>query len=375
MKYSQIEKYFCLCVMMTITMAGFAQKNPEKWQSLFNGKDFTGWDTYLRATNMSGYTLDSNITYLPPIGLNNDPLKVFTVQDGAIRVSGEIWGAITSKAEYSNYHIRFQTKWGDRKWAPRETGLRDAGFLFHCSGPFDFAYKCWMRSLEMQVQETEIGDYFNVGAGESEFQLSSATTGTGSSVQQYDPSAPLKRHKGRVYRSGDFESPHGEWTTSEVVARMADAVFIVNGFVVNRLYNTFRDDIKQQSTKGKLQFQSESAEVYYKGIELRPISFEQGVPVLRSSHQKVVLETGKSQTIEIINQGDAVEIIAAELLGKQIENMVVRLPKLPLILKKGDKLSLPVSLQPDARSGNVVRLRLETVLGPVPDFEVLLEVK
>jgi hypothetical protein len=371
---NHMKKCICICSMM-VTLACFAQKQKQEWQSLFNGKDLTGWDTYLRAPNLSGYGVDSTLSYMPPIGLNNDPLKIFTVVDGAIRVSGQIWGAITSKAEYSNYHIRFQSKWGELKWAPRDIGLRDAGFLFHCTGPFDFAYKCWMRSLEMQIQEGEIGDFFNVGAGESEFQLSPSKSGSGASVQQYDPSAPLKRYKGRVYRSGDFESPRGEWTTSEAIVRQADAVFIVNGFVVNRLFNTFREDLQQQTTRGKLQFQSESAEVFYRNIETRPISFNQGVPILVANHQNLILKPGQNQQIEIINQGDAVEIIAAELLGKQIESIIVKLPELPIILKKGAKLNLPVSLKPGALAGNIVKLRLETVLGPVPDFEMVIETK
>lgn len=373
MIYTRIQKSFCICGLLLMTLTCFAQK--QEWKSLFNGKDLTGWDTYLRATNLSGYGIDSSLPYMEPIGLNNDPLKVFRVEDGAVRVSGQIWGAITSKAEYSNYHIRFQSKWGTLKWAPRDVGLRDAGFLFHCSGAFDFAYKCWMRSLEMQIQETEIGDYFNVGAGESEFQLSDAVTGSGASVQQYDPAAPLKRYKGRVYRSGDFESPPGQWTTGEVVARQADAVFIVNGFVVNRLYNTFRSDIKQQTIKGKLQFQSEGAEVYYRNIEIRPINFNQGVSVLIANNPNVELISGQTQQVEITNQGDAVEIIAVELIGKHIENVIVKLPKLPLILKKGGKLSLPVSAKSGAIAGNMVKLRLETVLGPVPEFEVGLQTR
>lgn len=372
---SILKNFFCFFILLIIVISAIGQNKKSEWQPLFNGKDLTGWDTYLRAPNLSGYGIDSSLPYMPPIGLNNDPLKVFTVTDGAVRVSGEIWGAITSKDEYSNYHIRFQTKWGELKWAPRDTGLRDAGFLFHCTGPFDAKFKCWMLSVEMQIQETEIGDYFNVGGGDSEFQLSPGVTGSGHSVQQYDPNGTLKRFKGRVYRSGNFESPHGEWTTSETVARQGDAVFIVNGFVVNRLYNTFREDLQRQTTKGKLQFQSEGAEVYYRNIEIRPISFKQGDPILIPNRHKFALTPGQGDKLEIINKGDAVEIIAAELIGKEIENVIVKLPSLPMVLKKGAKLTLPVSLKHGAKKGNTVKLRLETVLGPVPDFEVLLETK
>lgn len=87
-------KYFCIGFLLALALSSDAQKQTQKWQPLFNGKDLTGWDTYLRAQNMSGYGVDSTLPYMPPIGLNNDPLKVFTVKDGAIRVSGEIWGRL-----------------------------------------------------------------------------------------------------------------------------------------------------------------------------------------------------------------------------------------------------------------------------------------
>lgn len=72
---------------MMRTLACFAQKQKQEWQSLFNGKDLTGWVTYLRAPNLSGYGVDLTLSYMPPIGLNNDLLKVFTVVDGLAKQS------------------------------------------------------------------------------------------------------------------------------------------------------------------------------------------------------------------------------------------------------------------------------------------------
>jgi hypothetical protein len=141
------------------------------------------------------------------------------------------------------------------------------------------------------------------------------------------------------------------------------------------LYNTFRPDLKQQTIRGKLQFQSEGAELYYRNIEIRPIIFKQSAPKLVAGQPIMTVTSGQRQYIEIVNQGDAVEIIAAELIGKQIENIMVKLPPLPLTLKKGGKLSLPVTLKEGAAAGNKTKFRLETVLGPVPDFSVELETK
>lgn len=328
--------------MMLSVQLCYAQK--QEWKSLFNGRNLDGWDTYLRATDMSGYYLDSTKTYLPPIGVNKDPLKVFTIVNNAIRVSGEIWGAFTSKAQYSNYHIRFQTKWGVKKWPPRDGDdvYRDAGFLFHCSGPFDYAFNCWMRSLEFNIQEGEFGDFTDVHAGMPELRTSPGKTLKGKDIDQYDMSGVFSRTaSGRSYRSGNFESPYGEWTTNEAIIRQADAVFIVNGFVVNRLFNIWREDLKQQTQRGKIQFQSEGAEVFYRNIEMRPLSFKQSFPKLVPDQQKLSLIPGQSQQVDIVNNGEAVEIIAAELIGRNIESVIVKLPKLPLVLKKATNLNYP----------------------------------
>jgi hypothetical protein len=79
----------------------------EGWEPLFNGRDIVGWDTWLGK----------------PYGLNSDPKGVFSVVqvDGssAIRISGEVYGALTTRAEYENYHLRFEFKWGERRWPPR----------------------------------------------------------------------------------------------------------------------------------------------------------------------------------------------------------------------------------------------------------------
>src|SRR5687768_15095437 len=96
----------------------FSQSNNNGWTYLFNGKDLTGWDTYLRAKHISGYGINRSfpgVAVEPPIGLNNDPLKVFAVKDGEVQISGQIYGGFHSKKEYSNYHISFQTKWGEKK--------------------------------------------------------------------------------------------------------------------------------------------------------------------------------------------------------------------------------------------------------------------
>lgn len=370
---SCITRFILLTFLLGLRINAYSQSNSDQdWVSIFNGKDLSHWDTYMRQPEG---------TSEKPFGLNNDLLKVFTVSEGAIHVSGQLWGGVSTKGEYENYHLRFKVKWGDKKWypMPNDTIKRDAGLLYHATGPFDFAYGCWLRSSELQIQEGEIGDFFGVGGGSAEFPIQKKNV-RGKSLDQYSPDAPLQRNAdavggGRVYRSGDFELPHGQWNTCELITRGADAVYIVNGYVVNRLFNTYRPGVHQQTTRGKIQFQSEGAEVFYKNMELRSVNFNRkNVPHLVADQFALKnINSDKPQLLKITNSGDEVELIAVELIGISNDQFVINLPSFPFKIAKGKSFTLPVSVKPGTAANTIVKLRLETVLGPVPDFEVSLE--
>lgn len=66
---------------------------------------------------------------------HEDPRKIFTIDDGILRVSGDGWGGLTTKREYTNYHMLCEFKWGDQTWGKRKDRARDSGLLVHCIGP------------------------------------------------------------------------------------------------------------------------------------------------------------------------------------------------------------------------------------------------
>ena len=94
--------------------------------SLFNGKDLSGWYTYQRkpepTSTVEGLKME-NGQYVEPIGLNRDPLQVFTVveADGepAIRISGEVFGILVTHQEYENYHLSMEVKFRFNRKEPR----------------------------------------------------------------------------------------------------------------------------------------------------------------------------------------------------------------------------------------------------------------
>ena len=72
----------------------------------------------------------------------------------------------------------------------------------------------------------------------------------------------------------DNEKPTGVWNTVELVTFGADAIHIVNGKVVMRLHDAVRidGDVPTPVTSGHVLLQSEGAEVFYRDIQIRPIT-------------------------------------------------------------------------------------------------------
>ena len=83
-----------------------------------------------------GANLNQFETFSPSKGLNNDTDHIFTVEDGAIHVSGKEYGFVITKQEYENYYLTAEFKWGEGTFAPRAGKARDAGILYDVTGPF-----------------------------------------------------------------------------------------------------------------------------------------------------------------------------------------------------------------------------------------------
>jgi hypothetical protein len=255
----------------------------EKWKALFNGKDFTGWDMHLNkphaAINIPGLPKDSAGEYLNRLGVNNDPLKVFTVvkQDGApaIRVSGQVFGYIVSNESYSDFRLKLQFKWGKEKFAPRKNDKRDAGLLYYSVGTPGEHSETWMTSQECQIQEGDCGDFWSVG--NTRFDIPAEEM---NALYRYHPDSSLVTFGNgttvgpRCIKSPDNEKPTGEWNTIEVISFNGNSVHLINGKVTMRLFNSRHlvNGVEQQLKAGRIQLQSEGAEIFYRKIEVLPIS-------------------------------------------------------------------------------------------------------
>lgn len=263
-------------LMLCAILFGFTSAvRKDHWKQLFNGKDLTGWDTYI------GPDLDDNGKPITgtPIGLNNDPRHVFTIVkdngENIIRISGENWGAISTKEEYENYHLQLQFKWGALLWGQKKGKKKDSGLLYHSVGKYGADYGAWMRSQEFQIEEGNCGDYWGVAGGmadmpaikKSETEYVYSPQGT---LMVFSQDSPQSRH---CIKQGDGENPTGQWNTVDLYCHGDTSIHVVNGKVMMVLYhNRQLDNGKELSLiKGKIQVQSEGAEVFYKQIKIQPI--------------------------------------------------------------------------------------------------------
>ena len=266
----------CLLLMGLLlfnTLNLTAQKNG--WITLFNGENLNGWDTYL------GPSLDNSGKKLSdiPVGLNKDPKKVFTVieQGGekVIRISGEDWGGIATKNEFSNFHLHLMFKWGTLTWGQKKNKKKDSGLLYFATGPDGADYGAWMRSQEFQIEEGNCGDYWGVAGGMQDISAVKKTDSTymydiNGSLQTFSATSKIGRH---CIKQGDAENASGEWNTLDLYCHGDTSVHVINGKVMMVLYHSSQLDNGQvlPLVKGKIQIQSEGAEIFYKQIKLESL--------------------------------------------------------------------------------------------------------
>ena len=273
MKYT--KPYLLISLSSFLIFSNFQSSDNSKWKSLFNGKDVSGWDTYIGpAYNKATDKFDG-----VPAGLNNDTNHVFTVvkEDGkkSIRISGEYFGGISTKEEFENYHLRLEFKWGTLKWAPRKDSKRDSGILYHAVGKHGADGGFWMRSQEFQIQEGDCGDYWGVAGGTFDVHA----TPRNEKQFVYDPAGKLltfsaKSPTGRqCIKNPDGEKTTGQWNTVDIYCFGGTSIHMINGVVNMILYNSRQQDGEQESplTKGKIQIQSEGAEIFYTNIQVELI--------------------------------------------------------------------------------------------------------
>jgi hypothetical protein len=199
---------------MGARLAGMAvadKAGAQEFTPLFNGKDLTGFKTFID----------------PKAGAA-DPAKTWMVEDGVIRCSGKPSGYFYTDKSYSNYVLRYD--WRYPEGSPPSS---NSGCLVHIHPP----HSLWPQSVEPQGRYSDHGKLFFIKVKALE--------------QKFDAEA----HRQAV-------KPMGEWNTTEITCDADGTVSVkLNGVPVSSGMT--------ELTEGPIGWQSEGAEIHFRNIELK----------------------------------------------------------------------------------------------------------
>ena len=238
--------------------------------SLFNGKDLTGLYGWLKDTHYE------------------DPRKVFTVDDGILKISGEVNGYLATKNEYQDYHLVVEYKWGAKTYGAKY--VRNSGILLHAVGP-DGNRSPWMSSIECQVAQGCVGDFIVIRGKDSlgkevPVTLTSDTVLASDGRTRWQKGGKPTVYSGKQFwwskhqpgfeelidtrGKDDVESPLGAWTRVECICSGRRITVVVNGVTVNECYNVY-------PSAGKILLESEGFEIHFRKFELQPLLVKEAV--------------------------------------------------------------------------------------------------
>ena len=191
-------------------------------------------------------------------------------------------------ADYKDYVLSLEYKWGEKKFAPRlEHRPRRGPALSRASrhvrpiGP---------PAAESQIQEGDTGDSWAVSSQVSSF----VDPKTGRYALPENGGVPVT-----VGKNGEFErtrhsrvNEYPGWNTLEVIVRGDRATHIVNGVVNMRVSDIKGWDAGTNSwvkvDHGKIALQAESAEIFYRNIKVRPLTPADDMPPEPKAHGGLV---------------------------------------------------------------------------------------
>jgi hypothetical protein len=190
------------------------------WQSLFNGKDLSGW-----------------------VPVNVAP-NTFMVRDGLIVSTGKPTGVMRTERQYENFELELE-------WKHLVSG-GNAG-LFVWSDPVTARGQPFTRAIEVQILDGRQGP--NYTSDGDVFSIHGA---------RFTPDRPHPAGWERSLPTERRAKPAGEWNHYRVVCNKGDIKLAVNGIVVSGGYNA-------SPRKGYICLEAEGSEAHFRNIRIREL--------------------------------------------------------------------------------------------------------
>ena len=268
-----ITRLGCALLAATILSAVAPADAAAKWTPLFNGKNLDNFD----------------IAYSSKPPDDRPASALFEVRNGMVHTypgaqagTSQPSGYFQTRDEHSDYVLHIEYKWGHKKFAPRMTRLRDAGLVFHT---YENVTNSWPRGIEYQIEDSDVGDLWLISSQADSTIKPNAYHHDPDPLQNnasyYAPASDggqtetLGKHNGyvRLRHGAEYEKP--SWNSVDVVVRGDSATYLVNGQVNMRITNLKKWDAASNGwvrlDRGRILFQAEYAEIYYRNIRIRPV--------------------------------------------------------------------------------------------------------
>ena len=204
-----------------------------KIQSLFNGKDLTGW------------SMD-----IPAHDKKPELAKSFIVRDGMLVSLGNPFGHLLTDKEYENYRLiaeyRFASKPGN------------CGILVHASKLRNL-YKMYPKSIEVQMNHTHAGDFWCIV---EDIKVPDMIKRRGAKEKWGITEGKARRI---LNLTDGSEKPVGEWNRMKIECLGDEVKVWVNGELVNHGHGC-------TAQKGKLSIQAEGSEVEFRRLDMISIN-------------------------------------------------------------------------------------------------------
>ncbi len=222
-----------LLKILALPAAGACGASEQQSQSLFNGKDLSGWHIDVPA-------IDSNVRLKSP----------FEARSGMLVSLGEPRGHLISDSVFRDYRLEIEYRFSATPG--------NAGVLVHASTPRAL-YGMFPRSLEVQMESGNAGDFWCIV---EDIEVPDMERRRG-------PASEWGSSEGKARRimnlTDNSEKPVGEWN-SLVIETLGRAIKVwVNGDLVN-------DGSAGTADRGQIALQSEGSEVEFRKLSLTPIS-------------------------------------------------------------------------------------------------------
>lgn len=232
---------------------------------IFNGENWDGW--YMKLKD----------------GDEELARKVYAIEDGMVHVfksfpdtfalgTGEnaTHGLFYTTKKFSKYILRFEYKWGTKIGNNFDRWQYDAGCYYHV-----YDDKIWPKGIEYQIRYNHVTNRNHTGdfwAANTHLNWT-ATADSATFLLPKDGGVDMGQRKNELYAyaKAKYNALNNKWNKCEIIV-MGDKYTIhkMNGLIVNMGTNL-------SHSEGIIGFQSETAEIYYRNIEIK--EFDEIIPM------------------------------------------------------------------------------------------------